>query len=939
MFPRLCALLIFCNVVARAQPGCGGLQYQTAVPAASGATQILARDTDGSYASYEVTFTVPLRVVKKTSGYGAQLARCVPLASPSRRPVPPFVGPAVLNQAATVLPSGNIQFNVLPGNVAQPSLLVEQITYTPQLQLLTDRKFQLPLAAAGALVADVNGDGLPDLIATDFYCVRQQVCGGFHVYLGTLDGGFSATASQAFPAPLFPVLLTDINHDGRPDLLVRSRPVFGAGPLLLMLGKPDGTLADPAVIAGVSDSNEVAVADFNRDGNADLALFTPDGLAIVLGDGAGGFGGKKTFPASGGQILTGDLNGDGVPDIVVGNSVFLVDATGAITSRTDYQFGTARFIADINNDGVPDLVDASGAVLFGLGDGRFYGAVVVANESNLNAVPVDVDEDGIPELATASDAGVKVLRSNRDGTFSPLFAFAPAGCYVTRGVALQVGDWNGDGKPDLLVACNSQSENSLVALINLGGGQFRPVYTAVAPGTVELVSGDWNGDGKLDVAYITAQLDQIPGSTNSVVIQLGLGDGAFAAPTRYPTYQRPSEIVSGHFRGMRVPDLLVIRDGSGTEPPNLALYPNQGDGRFLLGLPIDLPIRPTRLSNLVAADLNGDGVTDAGVNVSDQQSGFYGIFLGQGNGTFRRSPGGLTGSGVPIKAADVDGDGVLDLLTNAAYYPGNGDGTFGPASQQPWAEPLAVADFTGDGKPDVVAYTGSTGAALFVNVSRPGTAVVSAATNRPGTLAPESLATVYGTKLSATAGQTTVSVVDSTATERPAPVLFSSAAQINFEVPAGTAAGTAAVRIKPLGGPEQNGSVSIAPVAPALFVSHPWNSDVAVGFIVVVAADDSQTTFSTATQVELRGAKQAIFVLFGTGFRNATSGVTATVDGLPSAVLYAGPAPGFLGLDQINIQAPKALDSYYRSIPFAISAGGSSSNTVFASLIAAGFPN
>jgi uncharacterized protein (TIGR03437 family) len=112
------------------------------------------------------------------------------------------------------------------------------------------------------------------------------------------------------------------------------------------------------------------------------------------------------------------------------------------------------------------------------------------------------------------------------------------------------------------------------------------------------------------------------------------------------------------------------------------------------------------------------------------------------------------------------------------------------------------------------------------------------------------------------------------------------------------------------------------PAAPSLFVAN----EGAVGFLDLVASDGTQTLAPLKAYLSTSGAAQAYLILYGTGIRGANGSVTATLDGLPVSVTYPGAAPGFAGLDQVNILIPAGFVGGYRSLQLAVTAAGIASN-------------
>lgn len=228
---------------------------------------------------------------------------------------------------------------------------------------------------------------------------------------------------------------------------------------------------------------------------------------------------------------------------------------------------------------------------------------------------------------------------------------------------------------------------------------------------------------------------------------------------------------------------------------------------------------------------------------------------------------------------------------------------------------------------------------------------VSAASLAPGRVTPESLVSGFGSGLAiATEAASTlplptalagvsIAVRDSAGVERPAALLFVSAGQINYQIPAGTAPGGATVFVRWSGAMIAQGTVQIAQVAPAVFTANANGSGPAAAQVVRVAADGSQTLESAAEFDQVAGrfiarpidlgadGEQVVLTLFGAGVRFARGPVTATVGGEPAEVLFAGRQSQFAGVDQINIRLSSALAGR-GEVEVLISADGESSNPV-----------
>src|SRR5262249_22378740 len=245
---------------------------------------------------------------------------------------------------------------------------------------------QTPQALA---VADLNGDGKPDLMTTS-----NSDNGIVNVLLGNGDGTFQS--QPTFAVGSVPRLgnVADLNGDGNPYILtanVRSRTVSA----LLVTG--DGTFQPRRTISLHTRPSSVAVADLNGDGKPDLLVGYTNGMGIVLlGNGDGTFDALQPFPGGFSPLcfntspVVADVNGDGMPDLVVPYHVYPIQTVSVLLGNGDGTFKPAQIVpfsgypysvavADLNGDGKPDLVTANFgyinnytlSVLLGKGDDTF----------------------------------------------------------------------------------------------------------------------------------------------------------------------------------------------------------------------------------------------------------------------------------------------------------------------------------------------------------------------------------------------------------------------------------------------------------------------------------------------------------------------------------------------------------------------------------------
>ena len=372
-------------------------------------------------------------------------------------------------------------------------------------------------------VADVNGDGKPDLVVAN---ANGDTVG---VLLGNGDGTFQTAVTYRLGGyHATSVVVADVNGDGKPDLLVAScgsGSNCANGTVSVLLGNGDGTFQTAVGYAsGGSGATSVAVRDLNGDGKPDLVVgnycvnssCVNGVVGVLLGNGDGTFQTAVTYPSDGilaFSVAVADVNGDGKPDLLVANllnnnstaglvSVLLGNGDGTFQTAVTYDSGgyeaLSLAVADVNGDGKFDLLVANACVngnncdngavgvLLGNGDGTFQAAVGYGSGGNdvagavVGSVTVaDVNGDGWPDVLVANKCGeiggtcrtdgtVGVLLGNGDGTFQTAVTY-DSGSYNATSVA--VADVNRDGKPDLMLAnycgdSSCQTDGTVGVLIN-----------------------------------------------------------------------------------------------------------------------------------------------------------------------------------------------------------------------------------------------------------------------------------------------------------------------------------------------------------------------------------------------------------------------------------------------------------------------------------------
>jgi hypothetical protein len=335
---------------------------------------------------------------------------------------------------------------------------------------------------------------------------------------------FQAAVNYAVGAGPSSIAVGDFNGDGKLDLVVLAGPVG----ISVLLGNGDGTFQAPLNIAVSNESpTSLAVGDFNGDGKLDLAVTDGeyDAVHVLLGNGDGTFRVSGSYPIGSEpmSITVGDFNRDGKLDLAVAAcgfgpsgcvSVLLGNGDGtfgpAVSIPLQANFWAASFaMGDFNGDGKPDLAignadTADIAVLLGNGDGTFRTPAYYPTAYLPASVTVgDFNGDGKLDLAAAAQNYISVLLGNGDGTFQTAVNYAVGPGNEIYGGAVTVGDFNGDGELDLVVTNEDSTGqiHTVSVLLGNGDGTFQePVSYSVGNRPDSVAVGDFNGDGKPDLA-------------------------------------------------------------------------------------------------------------------------------------------------------------------------------------------------------------------------------------------------------------------------------------------------------------------------------------------------------------------------------------------------------------------------------------------------------
>jgi uncharacterized protein (TIGR03437 family) len=1008
-WPAFLFVVLAVSATLPAQQACPPATLQAAaeanlVPSAS-SYQVLLRQDDGSYSAYEITNGAPYQVLSTLPNFQRQLRTC-PMVTPALAPYEIGVNaPRGPDGVFARLPSGGYLFVDTYSAFASPIENIQATVFDRNLNQVSRNEYVIPVqpgfqeGLAPLLVVDLNHDGNPDLVFER--CLHQDspfVGCGLEVMLGTGGGGFGPPVSYAISNDFgtTAIAAADINGDGNLDLVVATTPdpdLATTGKISVLLGKGEGSFQPEQIALSGPYVAGMAVADLNHDGKLDLAFSTvselvgvgiANGVSVVLGAGDGTFSNPASYPVAFNSqrnpiaVAIGDLDGDGNADIVVTGgdytvqtdcSILFGDGKGAFPTRRNYLLPSQSSIilTDFDGDGKTDIVIAEGdpqilygstvTVLFGKGDGEFAAPPLSFISSGYTMASADFDGDGILDLVVSQSNGISfILRGIGDGTFTATKQYDTVNGFVG---ALVIGDFNHDGKMDFAAVVRGLNGSALpLVQVFLGNGDSTfqtPLSTPVAALANTVAVGDFNGDGIPDLAVVAGSY--LNASGDSLQILLGNGDGTFRKSTEYAAGPGAIDVVTADFNGDGNLDLAIANTGMQAPSSfqftggNVTILLGKGDGTF--STVATLPLMPAYGRSLATGDFNRDGKIDLAVAQADNIA----VLPAHGDGTFGPAvvyPVSPTSPG--IMAVDFNGDNILDLFVlpgalgrsmgMSGFLLGNGDGSFQQEVLVDFGFAFVAGDFNHDGKLDFATLAGS-GVATLLNVS--GTqsplVVVSSASLQNGAVAPESLATAFGTNFASATAATgalplvlagsSVTIQDSTGVVRSAPLLYVSPQQVNFLVPSGTSTGTAIITVWN-GAVPQSARPPIATVAPALFM---LNADgLAAAYLVRVSADGRQTiepvftlrnSKRVALPVDLRPSTEQVYlILYGTGIRGAgKAGTSVTIKGLDAQVTYAGPQPDFAGLDQVNVLLPRDLAGS-GDVTLVLTAAGATANPV-----------
>jgi hypothetical protein len=570
----------------------------------------------------------------------------------------------------------------------------------------------VPAPSQFAAVGDVDGDGKIDFVS--FSSNPSTAIVTMTTELGDGHENFQQAAQQTFPG-LYPgpAYLTDIDGDGKPDLVFSVVAQSGlTANLVWSSNLGSGNFSPPKTLAVAAPGQPyLAIADFNQDSKPDIIYAAPDlSLHELLNQGHG----KLTENLNTGlNAVTGlinaiDLNLDGIPDLVVqfasgpvtvysflgkGDGSFQQAASVVLPDSVGFH-GYLLAAGDFDHDGYPDLAGVNGETqpshimyLFGDGHGNLAPQEVVGPQGVSVAVG-DINGDGLPDVIVPDEFNfISVALGRTDRNFPSAYPLSP-----TLPTPAFVGDINGDGLPEIFFGGSIIGETPGSVFLNKGNSTFQ---FAAATDPTSFMTADLIGKGEYDL--FGSSLSTLTIWPNNSTLDFSSSPVTVPQPITGPVAIADMDS-DGH------PDIVdedqILFGNSSYHFTSVALSPHLNGDPFVIG------------------DFNGDGRPDI---ANDSFT-----LLNTGNRTFRQVFGNAPLlNGTQSVVGDFNGDGLDDIaimdsgVAAISIYYSNGDGTFYLATliqPEQFVNGLAVGDFDGDGHLDLACgLINSHDAVIFFN--------------------------------------------------------------------------------------------------------------------------------------------------------------------------------------------------------------------------------
>lgn len=574
-------------------------------------------------------------------------------------------------------------------------------------------------------LSDINADGYPEIITSSGDRFASPNIG----VLPGVTKGFGDLAQYPLSGGTpFGLALGRFDEDEIPDLVAAS---FGgsvmSGNLDVLFGTDDAALG-ALFSLNAPGVFEIEAADLNGNGWSDLIYGGySSSISVALADRTGSFGSPTSYSIDVNyemrfeDFAVSDLDADGMKDIlavhrgVTGTSVSTISV---LYGRAGVTFAPEQTLAvglnpsavetgDMDQDGLPDIVvanksDDSISILRNQGSGSFAAAQSIAVGDEPSDLKIaDFNLDGDPDIAATNELSGDTSMVLSDGAGGFYDAVSVPSGFTSEFRKLDVGQLNDDNVPDLVVTNNyaSSSAWSRVAVLLSEAGSVPRAHARYVTGSQpqDIQMADLNRDGHNDAVVVNSQSDTLS-------VFLGRGDGTFANATTFNTRRQPYGLAIADVDRNGIPDLVTANRSD----QSVSVYSGNGAGGFASPVTYAVAGNPF---DVVITDINHDNYVDiatAGMNLSQ---GAVNVLFGRSSGGFAAAQS-FNAGGNPsenIVAADLNADGfsdvilgVSDNLVNVLY--GNTSGLSTPQSFAAGVQPDSIdaGDVNEDGRLDLV---------------------------------------------------------------------------------------------------------------------------------------------------------------------------------------------------------------------------------------------
>ncbi|MFN0204712.1 MAG: FG-GAP repeat domain-containing protein [Planctomycetota bacterium] len=565
----------------------------------------------------------------------------------------------------------------------------------------------LPSSQASIVsVGDLNNDGNLDIVA-----IKLNSTHPIKSILGDGSGGFPLSFTSPFSYPFNSINLTDLNGDGALDALlaipfqqkIAVCPGNGSGRFLTSQLVDAGTYPWKAAAGDINNDGKIDIIATNRYSGiqsfpalttGDVPAIAGTTIKVLAGTGGGAFATPVSFSMENGpaDVVLADANGDGFLDVIAAN-----DYSGFSSSYSSKN-NTYTITATYNRKISVALNDATGAFP------SFQSINLVYIPRRI--ITTDLNGDGkldfvasmIESIATSQFGFVTItdgilVRSFGDGAgnFS-----SPANISTAFGRDAIVADPNGDGNLDIVMIHEQTKTFGVLYNHSNGVTQHELRSYTIGKDPRRFAAGDLNGDGYPDVVTANA-------TGCDATILLGSAAGAFSPAASIVVDQNTfSDVAHSDLDGDGILDILLGSLISG----NTYIYKGNGDATFIQNQIVTVPGGgPAQMEAIAAGDLNSDGKPDLALGINSIL-----IYKNDGTGLLNYfSALDYTGFPKDIEIADLNGDGIVDILSSVvAIHYGTGGGTFAaplvfPQSAMKNVVSLSVGDVNNDDIPDFLA--------------------------------------------------------------------------------------------------------------------------------------------------------------------------------------------------------------------------------------------